>query len=51
MPVAAIPIQAIPPPRMFRRKKNTRTLVSISEGTNSYLRILTNIIQHPFSLT
>lgn len=37
MLVAAIPLQVVPPPNTFRRKKHTRTLVSISEGTSSNL--------------
>ncbi|KAG5565055.1 hypothetical protein RHGRI_001067 [Rhododendron griersonianum] len=37
MPVAAIPLQSIPPPTTFRRKKHTRTLVSISEGPRKTL--------------
>ncbi|KAI8534720.1 hypothetical protein RHMOL_Rhmol10G0118600 [Rhododendron molle] len=37
MPIDAIPLQVVPPLTTFRRKKHTRTLVSISEGPSKTL--------------
>ncbi|KAI8530534.1 hypothetical protein RHMOL_Rhmol11G0067100 [Rhododendron molle] len=37
MPVAAIPLQVVPPPNTFRRKKHTRTLVPIIEEPSNTL--------------
>lgn len=50
MPVAAIPLQVVPPLTTFRRKKHTRTLVSISEGIVSSFQILNDTSGHLFSL-
>lgn len=50
MPIAAIPLQAVPPLTTFKRKKHTRTLVSISEGTVSDFQTLNDINEHLLSL-
>ncbi|KAG5552724.1 hypothetical protein RHGRI_010731 [Rhododendron griersonianum] len=42
-PIAAIPLQSVPPLATFRRKRHTRTLVSISKGTVSAFQTLNNV--------
>ncbi|KAG5553387.1 hypothetical protein RHGRI_011313 [Rhododendron griersonianum] len=42
MPVAAIPLHVVPPLTTFRRKKHTRTFVSISEANIDKPRAIDN---------
>lgn len=43
VPVVAVPLQSVPPFTTFKRKRHTKALASISEGTISNFQTLENI--------